>query len=382
MVCIALVAGEASGDLLGASLINALKEKYPHAEFIGIAGPQMIEAGCQSFYPMEALSVMGLVEVLKHLPALLKIRKQLYSRLLEKKPDVFIGIDAPDFNLALERKLKASGIKTVHYVSPTVWAWRQWRIKTISRSVDLMLTLFPFEVPIYQEHQVKAHFVGHPLADIIPLLADKGQARAELGIDTDKRIVAMLPGSRISELERLAETFIQTANACSSQALDLEFIVPFANDKTRQYFQDMIDRLQPQASIKTISGQSRLVMQASDAILLASGTATLEALLLKRPMVVAYKLSGLTFWILKTFRILKVSLYALPNLLAGRKIVEEFIQHDARPEKLAPALMKLLDDKQANRKLLQTYDDIHHSLKKNASHEAAMAIAELIGKVE
>jgi lipid-A-disaccharide synthase len=295
---------------------------------------------------------------------------------------VFIGIDAPDFNLTLERKLKSSGIKTVHYVSPTVWAWRQGRMKTISRSVDLMLTLFPFEVPIYQQHQVKAKFVGHPLADIVPLQTDKAQARAELAVEPDKRLVAMLPGSRMSELERLAEVFIKTAAICHGQASDLQFIVPFANDRTRDYFQAIIDRLRPQARIICITGQSRQVMQASDVILLASGTATLEALLLKRPMVVAYKLSGLTYWILKTFRILKVSLYALPNLLAGRKIVEEFIQHDARPEKLAPAVMHLLDDKQAKQQLLETYDDIHRSLKKDASHEAAKAIAELIGKVE
>ncbi len=380
MVCIALVAGEASGDLLGASLINALKDKYPQAEFIGIGGPEMIKAGCESLYPMEALSVMGLVEVLKHLPSLLKMRAQLYARLLEKKPDVFIGIDAPDFNLALERKLKSSGIKTVHYVSPSVWAWRQWRVKKIARSIDLMLTLFPFEVSFYQQHEVKAVFVGHPLADMVPMQVDQAQARTQVYPDNDKRLVAMLPGSRISELERLAEVFIRTAEQCSKNAPDLEFIVPFANDKTRRYFQDVVDRLKTQANITTILGQSRLVMQASDAVLLASGTAALEALLLKRPMVVAYKLSGLTYWLLKTFRILKVSLYSLPNLLAGKKIVEEFIQKDARPEMIAPALLTLLDEEHSNQALLATYDDIHRSLKKEASQEAANAIAALMDK--
>ncbi len=382
MVCIALVAGEASGDLLGASLIDALKEEYPHAEFIGIAGPQMIKAGCHSLYPMETLSVMGLVEVLKHLPELLKIRKQLYHQLLQKKPDVFIGIDAPDFNLPLERKLKSSGIKTVHYVSPTVWAWRQGRIKTIAKSVDLMLTLFPFEVAIYKQHQVKTHFVGHPLADIVPLQSDQGQARVKLGVGQDQRVVAMLPGSRMSELERLAEAFIETAAACSRQAADLQFIVPFANDKTRDYFQGIIDSMQLQVRIKTVAGQSRLVMQASDVVLVASGTASLEALLLKRPMVVAYKLSALTFWILKTFRMLKVSNISLPNLLAGKKIVEEFIQQDVSSEKLAPALLQLLDNRSANQQLLDTYDEIHRSLKKDASHEASRAVAALIGKAD
>jgi len=380
MTCIVLVAGEASGDLLGASLISALKKKYPNAEFIGIAGPEMMKAGCQSLYPMEALSVMGLVEVLKHLPQLLKIRKQLFEKILDKKPDVFIGIDAPDFNLTLERKLKSQGIKTVHYVSPSVWAWRQWRVKKISKSVDLMLTLFPFEVDFYQKNNVHAQFVGHPLADIISLENLKEPACQQLGINSDKKIVALLPGSRMSEVERLSELFIKTANLCQQQIPGMEFVVPFANKKTMACFQEAIERLQPQANFKLISGQSRLVMQASDVVLLASGTAALEALLLKRPMVVSYKLSAVTFWVLTFFKILKVSEYSLPNLLAGKKIVDEFIQKEATPERLAPAVMRLLNSESHHQELMGIFHDIHVSLKKNASVEAASAIEALIKK--
>lgn len=378
MVCIALVAGEASGDLLGASLVSALKNKYPDAEFIGIAGPQMIKAGCQTLYPMESLSVMGLVEVLKHLPKLLSIRKQLFKTLLDKKPDVFIGIDAPDFNLGLEKKLKAQGIKTIHYVSPSVWAWRQWRVKKMTKSIDLMLTLFPFEVDFYQKNNIQAKFVGHPLADIIPLHNDQSQARQALSLNAEKRIVALLPGSRMSELEYLSELFIRTADQCYAQAPDLEFIAPFANDKTMQYFQSTIDRIKPQVKIKLIAGQSWAVMQACDVVLLASGTAALEALLLKRPMVVSYKMVPLTFWILKTFKILKVSLYSLPNLLAGKRIVEEFIQKDAKVDNLAPAILRLVNNAEVTEHLIETYHQIHLSLKKDASNEAAKAIAAMI----
>ena len=377
MVCIAIVAGEASGDLLGAPLIRMLKKTYPDAEFFGIAGSEMMAAGCQSLYPMEALSVMGF-EALKHLPKLLAMRKQLYQRILQKNPDVFIGIDAPDFNLALERKLKSRGIKTVHYVSPSVWAWRQWRIKKISRSVDLMLTLFPFEVDFYEKHNINARFVGHPFADMIPLHADKEQARQTLDIKTQNHLVALLPGSRMGELERLSELFIRAAEICASRIEGVEFIVPFANDKTRQYFQTSLDELKPPMTFRLISGRSREVMQASDVVLLASGTAALEAMLLKRPMVVSYKLSALTFWILKTFKILKVSLYSLPNLLAGKKIVEEYVQEEANPDNLGNALIRLLSDSGHNQSLIETYEKIHLTMKQNASQQAALAISELI----
>jgi len=377
MVCIAIVAGEASGDLLGAPLIRELKKTYPDAEFFGIAGPEMMAAGCQSLYPMEALSVMGF-EALKHLPQLLAMRKQLYQRIVQKKPDVFIGIDAPDFNLTLERKLKSTGIRTVHYVSPSVWAWRQWRVKKISHSVDLMLTLFPFEVAFYAKHNINARFVGHPLADMIPLQAEKQQARQALDITTQHHLVALLPGSRMGELQRLSGLFIRSAEICASRMEGVEFIVPFANDKTRQFFQTTLDELKPQMTFRLISGRSREVMQASDVVLLASGTAALEAMLLKRPMVVSYKLSALTYWILKTFRILKVSMYSLPNLLAGKKIVEEYVQEEANPENLGNAVVRLLSDETHKQSLIETYESIHQTLRQNASQQAALAITELM----
>ena len=378
MISIAIVAGEASGDLLGASLINAVKQRYPDAEFFGVAGPKMIEAGATSLFPMEQLSVMGLVEVLKHLPSLLAMRKQLFNTILERQPDIFIGIDAPDFNLALEKKLKHKGIKTVHYVSPSVWAWRQWRVKKIAKSVDLMLTLFPFEAAFYEQHNVEATFVGHPLADMIPMTTDAQQARDELGLG-DGRFVALLPGSRMAELERLSDLFIESAIECASKHEDVHFLVPFANEKTRQYFQRRLDANGMQLPLTLYTGQSRTVMQASDIILLASGTAALEAMLFKKPMVVAYKLADFTMWFLKKFRILKSSLYSLPNILAGREIVSEYIQADATTHNLSSALLKLLDDEDNNTQLIALYNDIHTSLKQDASQRAADSILGLIG---
>ncbi|HEC28045.1 MAG TPA: lipid-A-disaccharide synthase [Gammaproteobacteria bacterium] len=379
MTCIALVAGEASGDLLGASLIQSLKSRYPDAEFIGIAGPEMIKAGCESLYPMESLSVMGLTEVVRHLPELLKIRRNLLQKLLKIKPDVFIGIDAPDFNLKLEKKLKHKGIKTVHYVSPSVWAWRQWRVKKIASSIDLMLTLFPFEVPFYEKNNVHARFVGHPLADMIPLEPDMMSARKSLAIDQDKKVLAILPGSRMPELERLSNVFIGTATLCHQQNPALEFIVPFANQKTMDYFQGELDESEQKLPITLVLGNSRQVMQASDAVLLASGTAALEALLLKKPMVVAYRLSPITYWLLKTFGLLKVSNYSLPNLLAGKQIVEEYIQHAAMAGNLSTAIMQLITMHEGTSELMAIYHTIHKSIKKDASQEATKAIAELIG---
>lgn len=379
MISFAIVAGEASGDLLGASLIEAIKQRYPDAVFFGVAGPQMIASGCSSLYPMERLSIMGVVEVLRHLPSLLAMRKNLFNTIVERKPDVFIGIDAPDFNLALEKKLKSKGIKTVHYVSPSVWAWRQWRVKKIGESVDLMLTLFPFETAFYERHKVQSCFVGHPLANMIPMVTDTTLARSELGLD-EKCYVALLPGSRMAELERLSDLFILTAVECVKQFPDIEFLIPFSSDKTRQYFQHRIDQLDAQLPITMFSGQSRVVMAASDVILLASGTATLEAMLLKKPMVVAYKLANFTMWFLKKFRILKASLYSLPNILAGREVVSEYIQHDATVENLSVALIKLLNDKTGNQELVELYTDMHESLRLDASQRAADSILNMVRK--
>lgn len=378
MVCIALVAGEASGDLLGAALIRALKKYYPNAEFIGIAGPEMVKEGCVSFYPMEQLSIMGLFEVLKHLPSLLKMRKQLLLQLLQKNPDVFIGIDAPDFNLTLERKLKHAGVKTVHYVSPSIWAWRQWRVRKIAASVDLMLTLFPFEVEFYQKNNIRARFVGHPLASMIPLEPDQLVARKKLGLQSDAKILAILPGSRRAELERLAGLFIKTAIECYRQDSNLQFIVPFATNATQAIFQHELDMQGIELPVTLIRGNSREVMQASDYVLLASGTAALEAMLLKKPMVVSYRMNGLTFWLLKKLKILKLSLYSLPNVLAGKQIVEEYYQQHATQPNLVGAVMRLVTHGKDRDELLDEYKKIHMSLLSGPDNQAADVIAELI----
>ena len=378
MVRIGIVAGEASGDLLGAGLILAIRQQIPDVEFTGIAGPEMIKAGCKALYPSEKLSVMGLSEVLGHLGEILKIRKHLRNYYNSNPPDVFIGIDAPDFNLGLERRLKEAGIKTVHYVSPSVWAWRQNRVKKISRSVDLMLTLFPFEEAFYRDHDVNVRFVGHPLADMIPMEPDRQPARKELGLPVDARIVALLPGSRMSEVQRLAEPMLGAAKILKQNNPDLFFVVPVASNNIKEYFYQLQQEMTLEIPVTIIDGNSREVMTASEVVLLASGTAAMEAMLLKRPMVVAYKLSGLTYWILKTFKMLKVSEYSLPNLLVGKPLVKECIQHEATPENLASAMQELLDQEDNNESLINTFANIHIKLAKNASEQAANAVVSML----
>jgi len=373
-----MVAGEASGDLLGAALIKSLKNRHPDAKFIGIGGPLMIAEGFNSLYDMQKLSIMGLVEVLKHLPELLKLRRELLVKLLKNNPVVFIGIDAPDFNLGLEKKLKQKHIKTVHYVSPSVWAWRQGRVKKIGRSVDLMLTLFPFEKEFYQQHSVPVRFIGHPLADIIPMENNKQEARQQLGINTGNLVIALLPGSRLSEVEKLSDLFIQSAEQISHQYATVEFICPLANSKTRNAFEQVLSQSGSDIKITIIDGQARAAMQASDVIILASGTATLEALLIKRPMIVCYKLSAMTYWFLKTFEVMKVSHYSLPNLLAGHPLVPELIQDKATPEQITTELGKILDNSSLQESLEETYRRIHETLRKDASEQAAIAIDDLI----
>jgi lipid-A-disaccharide synthase len=375
---IALVAGEASGDLIGAALIASLKQRYPDAEFYGIAGPQMIRAGCKAYFPSESLSVMGLFEVLAHLKEILTIRNKFFDRLVADPPDVFVGVDAPDFNLPLERRLREKGIKTVHYVSPSVWAWRQKRVFKIKKSVDLMLTLFPFEAAFYEAHGVPVRFVGHPLADIIDMEPDKARARATLGIGDDEQLVALLPGSRRSEVKRLGKIFLQAASRIAAREPGVRFIAPMASDATRAMFRHQWQQTCPDLDITIIEGQSREVMTAADVVLLASGTAALEGLLVKRPMVIAYRLSPLTYWILKTFNILKISTYSLPNLLAGKVIAPEYIQADATPDNLSAAIMQQLKNKDTTAALQQIYHDIHIELRRNASASAANAIAELM----
>lgn len=373
---IAIVAGETSGDMLGAGLIKSLQQRFPDATFEGIGGPLMQAQGFNTFVPMERLAVMGLVEVLGRLFELLKVRRDLVKHWLANPPDVFIGIDAPDFNLTLEQKLRAAGIKTVHYVSPSVWMWRQKRVFKIAKAVDLMLTLFPFEAKFYEQYQVPVKFVGHHLADKIPLETPAGPARAALGINPDAHVVCLMPGSRSGEVAKLGELFLQTARRMLHERPDLQFIIPAASTERRDQIQTMLDAYPGRLPVTVVLGQSHTCMAAADAILLASGTATLEAMLMKRPMVVSYKLAPLTFWILK--HMVSRKWISLPNLLADRELVPELLQQDATPEKLAAALLAQLENSVAMQQLHETFLFIHRQLKRSADDEAAAAIAGLL----
>ncbi|VVN81505.1 lipid-A-disaccharide synthase [Pseudomonas fluorescens] len=369
---IALVAGEASGDILGAGLMRALKAQHPAVQFIGVGGPLMQAEGLMSYFPMERLSVMGLVEVLGRLRELLARRKLLIQTLIEEKPDVFIGIDAPDFTLTLELKLRQAGIKTVHYVSPSVWAWRQKRVLKIREGCDLMLTLLPFEARFYEEKGVPVRFVGHTLADTIPLQADRTAARAELGLP-DGPLVALMPGSRGGEVGRLASVFFDAAERLQALKPGVRFVLPCASPQRRVQIETLLEgRNLP---LTLLDGQSHLALAACDAVLIASGTATLEALLYKRPMVVAYRLAPLTFWILK--RMVKSPYISLPNLLAQRLLVPELLQDDATPEALAQTLLPLID---GGEEQTRGFDDIHRTLRRDASNQAADAVLNLIGQ--
>ncbi|WP_416364263.1 lipid-A-disaccharide synthase [Pseudomonas sp. NFX183] len=368
---IALVAGEASGDILGAGLMRALKAQHPAVEFIGVGGPLMQAEGLTSYFPMERLSVMGLVEVLGRLRELLARRKLLIQTLIEEKPDVFIGIDAPDFTLNIELKLRQAGIKTVHYVSPSVWAWRQKRVLKIREGCDLMLTLLPFEARFYEEKGVPVRFVGHTLADTIPLQADRAAARAELGLPAGP-LVALMPGSRGGEVGRLGALFFDAAERLQALKPGIRFVLPCASPQRRAQIEMLLEgRTLP---VTLLDGQSHLALAACDAVLIASGTATLEALLYKRPMVVAYRLAPLTFWILK--RMVKSPYISLPNLLAQRLLVPELLQDDATPQALAQTLLPLID---GGEEQTRGFDDIHRTLRRDASNQAADAVLTLIG---
>lgn len=375
---IAMVAGEASGDLLGAGLIIALKRRFPDATFTGIAGPRMIAAGCEAIFPVEKLSVMGLTEVLGHLPELFAIRKELRRRFRDERPDVFIGIDAPDFNLGLERQLKMTGIATVHYVSPSVWAWRQYRLRKIAQAVDLMLTLFPFEAKFYETHHVPVRYVGHSLADALPLAPDRAAARGELQLPHNGEVVAILPGSRMSEVRALGDIFIEAARRCAAARPRLHFVAPLATVATRALFEERVRVIAPQLPITIIQGRAHAAMTAADAVMVASGTATLEAMLLKCPLVMAYRLSSVTYWLAK--RLVKVPYYSLPNLLAGRALVPEFIQDAATPATIAAAILKYLDDASLRAELAATFTEIHHGLRQDADERAAEAVADLLAQ--
>ncbi|MDI1301070.1 MAG: lipid-A-disaccharide synthase [bacterium] len=380
-LCIGIVAGEVSGDTLGAGLVRELKSRYPSAEFIGICGPQMQAEGAVSLFPMERLSVMGLVEVLGRLRELFGIRDQLVEKFIAAKIDVFVGIDAPDFNLRLEESLKPAGIPVVHYVSPSVWAWRQGRVEGIRQCVDTILCLLPFEKKFYDEHQVDAVFVGHPLADSLPLENDTVAARAELGLKAEAEYIALLPGSRGGEVDRIAPVLFAAAKLILKKHPQARFIIPAINAARRADIETHLAVSGLAAEIfddRHGAGVGRLVMGAADAVVLASGTATLEAMLLKKPMVVAYRLQWLTYLIA---RLMVKSLYvSLPNLLAGEEIVPELIQGAATPEAIAAETLRWLDDEPYRRSRVQRFTALHESLRRNADVKAADAVQHLLEK--
>ena len=375
-LCIALVAGETSGDTLGAGLIKALQQRFPNARFIGIGGPRMQAAGLVSQVPMERLAVMGLVEVLGRLRELLRIRRELVAYLKQQQPDVFIGIDAPDFTLGVERRLRDAGIATVHYVSPSVWAWREKRVLSIKQSTDLMLTLFPFEEAVYQQHGVAVRCVGHTLADEIPLQPDRAAARSGLGIDPDARVLALLPGSRNGELRKLGGLFLQTAHWCLQREPGLQFVMPCANPERRAQMEQIIADSGLNLPLTLLDGQAHEALAACDAVLIASGTATLEAMLFKRPMVVAYRMAGLTFRILS--KLVKVDYVALPNLLAAREVAPEFLQDAATPEAMGAALLERLQPTDTREQVMADYLRLHQMLRRDADQAAADAVSELL----
>lgn len=367
-----MVAGEASGDTLGADLIASFKNRYPNARFVGIGGPKMIAQGFDSWFPIEKLSVMGFFEVLKHLFSLLKIRKELITKLLDLKPDVFIGIDAPDFNFKVESTLKQKGITAVHYVGPSVWAWREKRLEKIKRSVDGVLVLFPFEPEYYHRYEIPVQFVGHPLAHRYPLTPDQPSARAELGLELNAQVTAILPGSRMAEIERMADVYIQAALKLSEIYPEMQFIVPCIHDRAKQRIRQSIDQYAPHLKIKLIDQNANKVLEACDQVIVTSGTATLESALMKRPMVLAIKLHPISYWIMK--RLATTQWIGLPNVLAGKTIVKELIQDEATPEKIALHLGRLVVDQPLRNKQIEAFELQHRQLKQNASEIALEAI--------
>jgi lipid-A-disaccharide synthase len=375
---VGLVAGEASGDTLGADLIHALRRCAPDTQFFGIAGPKMQAAGCETWEPAESLAVMGLFEILRHLPRLLRLRSRARTLFLAARPDVFVGIDAPEFNLRLARDLRAAGIPTVQYVSPQVWAWRQSRARSIHESVDLVLCLLPFEKRFYDEHGMPAEFVGHPLADAIPMTVDRQAARRALGLDPDAQVVALLPGSRRAEVARLAADFAATARWLGAQRPQLVFIAPMASAASREIFSQVLGRDAPALKVQLIDGQAQTALIAADVVMVASGTASLEAALCKRPMVVVYRLGAMTAWILRRLKLVKVKFFAQPNLLADRRVVGEYFQEEIVPESIGAELLMWLDDAERRSDLEQQFSRIHADLRRDAGTRAAQAIMALL----
>lgn len=375
---IGLVAGEASGDTLGAAMIVAMRERLPGARFCGVAGPKMRAAGCEAWADAEELAVMGLTEIVRHLPRLLRLRRRLERRFLRERPAIFIGIDAPEFNLRLERALKAKGLRTVQYVSPQVWAWRQGRVRTMHECCDLVLCLLPFETDFYAAHGVPARFVGHPLADQIPLETDRAGARRVLGLDSGSAVVALLPGSRIGEASRLAEDFIGAARWLAARRPGIRFVAPMATSSVRAVFEAAWARVAEAPEIVLLDGQAQLALGAADVALVASGTATLETLLCRRPMVVAYRLGAVTAFVLRRLGLVKVAHFSQPNLLLGRAAVPEFFQEAVRAEALGAALLAQLDDSPARRTLLAEFAEVHRRLRAGGGAAAAQAVLDLL----
>ncbi|MFI4869611.1 MAG: lipid-A-disaccharide synthase [Steroidobacterales bacterium] len=377
---VAIVAGETSGDALGAALIAALRERCGAIEIQGMAGPAMRAAGCVPLADAHELAVMGLIEPLRHLPRLLRLRAMLIDRITAFRPDVFIGIDAPAFNLGLAGRFKARGIATVQYVSPQVWAWRPGRVRTIARRCDLVLCLLPFEPEFYRSHAVRAEFVGHPLADQIPLVPDCAAARAALALDTHQPVLALLPGSRLAEVQRLAGVFIATAIELSRRRPGLQLLAPMANPEARAAFERSLAAAPdaPRLNLRLLDGQARVALTAADAALVVSGTATLEALLCRCPMVVAYRVGALTALLLRTLRLVRLPYFSLPNLLAGEALVPEFLQEAVTSANLCGAIERALDDGARREYLQREFLQVHESLRAGGAARAAAAVVELL----
>lgn len=372
---VALVAGETSGDILGAGLLRALKANNADIHFVGIAGPNMKIEGCQAWYEMDELSVMGIIEVLGRLRRILAIRRDITKRLIKLKPDIFIGIDAPDFNLSLEGKLKQAGIKTVHYVSPSVWAWKQKRVFKIKKNTDLILAFLPFEKAFYDKFDVPCRFIGHKMADDVPLYPDQLAARQQLNIPLECRCLALLPGSRHAEVTLLSTPFLQAAVLLRKRYPDLHIVVPLVNQKRRQEFEQIKMQIAPELDLHLLEGQAREAMIASNAAILASGTVALECMLAKCPMVVGYKMKGLTFWLAK--KLIKTPYVSLPNILAGQAIVPELLQHDCTPEQIADRIIPYLEEDTSE--LKAQFLALHQQIRCNADEQAAQSVLEIIG---